>query len=593
MELSGRWISSSHSPRLYNGSVGSNSFYIVPFRKIVGLSTGVSSVLSLNGLQGDLVLSTDSTLELTNPSGTTLELQVSPNLFAQRAGDTILGNLQFSPTASGPYGLKLLASSADPSQNALGALYFNTTSQTLRIYSSGGWTDLASTGALTTVSANTQYLRLDGTNGPMTGNLLMGSALFQLGALTSDPGTASPGTLYYNSSTHVMRIYTGSAWGNVGSGITSVTIGTGLLLNGSSGGTLTSSGTVALDTTISPTWTGSHTFSNAITFASSQQFKVEALQSSAQSTGAIVTFNGTQWVPLAAGTNGQVLTIASGVPSWGSASAGSIGTPTSGLWTSGFFSSWTSSTLVADALYGVSTLFASTAPAQGSSLASAALVQSGLTLYTATLSSGLPSAWYIGGNVAGSTITSYTTSASVSLTTPNSATAFQLGLQSAPSSFGTLNAERTKGTTLDNPVSYTLTTNTSGSNTANSTRSPSFSPITIPSGGSPMLFSSNGWPETSHDGCLLIRQLNHPRPICDKAGGPQKPKTLLRARVHHRCPAIAARQPSRPLVRKLCMAAPLTRAPRETVSISEYSKTLAPSMGATWILALFTAANAT
>ena len=81
-------------------------------------------------------------------------------------------------------------------------------------------------------------------------------------SVDNDGNTLLTGALYWNSTSNVMNVWTGSAWvlissGSAGSGtVTSITAGTGL-----SGGTITTSGTIAIDSTVA-TLTGSQTLTN-------------------------------------------------------------------------------------------------------------------------------------------------------------------------------------------------------------------------------------------------------------------------------------------------------------------------------------------
>lgn len=49
-----------------------------------------------------------------------------------------------------------------------------------------------------------------------------------------------------------------------------------------------------------------------------QGFKVtlDSLDNTGVATGSIIYYNGTAWVELAPGTNGQVLTMTAGIPAW-------------------------------------------------------------------------------------------------------------------------------------------------------------------------------------------------------------------------------------------------------------------------------------
>lgn len=188
--------------------MGDNSFTIVPPRKVPGLDVGAQFVSSLNGLTGDLLLAVSEPLTL-DLSGVTFTLGVLPNYYLRTIGGTVTGNVNFSPSSFGPYGLKLVSGTADPSDTAIGAIYFNTSSGTLRVYTGSGWSDVAQSGALTLSVANGLFLRLDGSNDPLTGDLSMGSSVFRLGNRMSDPVSGSFGDVYYNATSHRLRAYVG------------------------------------------------------------------------------------------------------------------------------------------------------------------------------------------------------------------------------------------------------------------------------------------------------------------------------------------------------------------------------------------------
>ena len=111
-----------------------------------------------------------------------------------------------------------------------------------------------------------------------------------------------------------------------------------------------------------------------------------------------------------------------------------IGEPTVGDYTSGFFDFWTTSTLISDAVQGVSDTILQIAPAKAGSLIGTTPIISNTTLFSAKIPNGLSTAW----NPAapGSTITNLVVDGSYTLTTPNSSTIFRAGKASDPSTAG-------------------------------------------------------------------------------------------------------------------------------------------------------------
>lgn len=441
------------------------SEFAVPPRKVAGLDVGPTYVRTLNGLTGDIVLAANSPLSLATVDGIPT-FGIQDGYFVRRGGDTFAGNLEFTPTAPGPYGLRLLATSIQPTQSAVGALYLDTSGNTLRVYTSSGWQDVAQAGALTLAAANALYLKLDGSNDPMTGDLNLGSALLRLGNKASDPPSGSLGELFFNTSTNKARIYTApGAWSNLGEGISQIDAGSGILLTPDP---IVSTGEIALDFSVSPTWTGNHTFDNPIVFASGQTFSIAGLSAGGQATGDLIHRTGAGWTRLAIGTTGQILTVSSGLPAWQDPPTGTtstIGLPSDSAYDDGFFEDWVASTPVAAAFDDVNELLRDIVPAQGDSLVGTALTETSVpTMYGAKLSSGLTSAdWYQGGKVAGDTISTYCLGSSFTLDSPSQSDTFQLGWKGNPTTFGTLHHVVYASGSSSNNASYDLTTNISGS----------------------------------------------------------------------------------------------------------------------------------
>lgn len=416
-------------------------FYIVPPRLIPGsLPSSYQVVTSLNGLKGDLFVSANTlsglSLSITNK---TLNLSITPDFYVKKAGDQFLGNLDFFPTA-GKYGLKVLASTADPTENAEGALYFNTNLNQLKVYSDGAWLPLAQSGALDITTGDGRYLKLDASNDPITGDLDLGTTVLRVGNKSADPLTGFSGQIYYNTAANILKYYNGSAWAVIGAGGGSTTLnpGNGITLTPNP---ITTAGTIAVDEAYNFNWTGAHTHTQAISFSASQTFNITGLTIASQATGDLIYRSAGGWTRRAIGNEGEVLKVVSGLPTWGTVTGSgtnTLGTPTiDGTYNDGFFSTWTSSTLISDAFDDINELLNAIAPAQANPLTGTSLSTSGVTFYSAIVSSGIPD-WYYGGASAGSTITTYFVSGSnIVGATANTATTYKSGKANDTATYGT------------------------------------------------------------------------------------------------------------------------------------------------------------
>ena len=174
---------------------------------------------------------------------------------------------------------------ADPGSGVEGQIYFNTTSDKLRVYANGGWGDVAPQGDITAVG-----VRATGNSGVQ---LSIANATGPIPEFEILTGAVADGQNYLVDSQAVFDAISSSGGGTVtsisGSGGT-----TGLTL---SGGPITASGTLTLGGTLiaanGGTGHASYTVGD-ILYASS--------------TSALTK--------LGIGSNGQVLKVASGVPSW-------------------------------------------------------------------------------------------------------------------------------------------------------------------------------------------------------------------------------------------------------------------------------------
>lgn len=437
------------------------TYYIIPPRKLVSGGAGSNVVTSLNSLKGDLTLLATNGIEL-NVAGSTFTFSAEANRWVLRSGDTMTGNLQFTPSG-GAYGLRLHSSTSDPTQSAVGAMYFNTNDNTIKIYNLGTWQTLAQTGALTEGVANTLYLRLDGTNDNLiSGDIDFQSVLIRLGRKTNDPVTGATGDLFFRTSDNVVRVYNGSSWQTLSGTVTSIGGINGVKTDQGGGAAITSLGNLQLDLAYSPSWTGTHTHTQPIVFASSQTFDIPKLTIGSQANGDMIYYS-SGWTRLPIGANGKILKVVTGLPVWSDQVGGQIGTPTDGSYSDGFFDTWTSSTEVGNALDDVNELLKDLAPAQANLLTGTTLDNTSVpTMYTVKVSDGIPSGWYTAGVSAGSTITSYIINGAYTLSSPSISNTFRCGKKSDTTTFGTVYHKRYNEAGNADLASWDLTTNTTG-----------------------------------------------------------------------------------------------------------------------------------
>jgi len=388
-----------------------SNFYIVPPRLIVGSLLGNNYVTSLNGLRGDITISNESPITLLKQFNNVI-LGFDSTGFITTAGGTITGNLRFNVSSSTTYGVQLLSKTIDPTgAPPTGAIYYNTSTQTLRIYD-GGWTDYTGTGSST--NYDNFYLRLDGSNQPVTGyvNFTEYIRLANKSGIQASFGS-SYGSLYYDTNVNKLRVWTPSGWQLVGgSGVTALYSGTGISFINTS--TINDYGTITVDENYNFNWTGSQTFTQPISFATNQTFDITKLNISSQAAGDVIYFNGTNWTRLGIGSTGQVLTVATGAtrPEWGAGGGGGssvIGTPADTTYSDGYFDTWSpTTTTISDAFDDINELLALLAPAAPFGLNGSTLsVVTQPTLYTAKVSAGLSAVsdnWYQAGITTGSTL---------------------------------------------------------------------------------------------------------------------------------------------------------------------------------------------
>jgi hypothetical protein len=455
-----------------------NNFYIVPPRLIVGSLQGNNYVTSLNNFRGDVNIVAQSPLTLLRQFNDII-LGFDSTGFITTAGGTITGNLNFNVSAATTYGIQLLSKTVDPTGTPpQGAIYYNTATQTIRIYD-GGWTDYTGTGS--PVNYDTFYLRLDGNNQPVTGYVAFDEYIRVANKFGIQASFGSSyGAIYYDTNVNKLRVYTPSGWSLVGSGsgggITGIYAGNGVSFIPNTS-PITDTGTITVDQTYGFNWTGSQSFTQAINFAASQTFDIGKLSITSQAAGDVIYYNGTSWTRLGIGNTGEVLTVATGAtnPEWSpSAASGTLGTPTDTTYTDGYFDTWTPGvTTAADAFDDINELLALLAPSAPSGLNSSTLsAVSTPTYYTAKVSAGLSAAstnWYQAGITTGSTITRYYVTGTYTLAS-SPTTIFFAGKAGDTASFGTVshilyNSTYTSGTAVSfvdlttNPTpTYTLGT---------------------------------------------------------------------------------------------------------------------------------------
>lgn len=455
-----------------------NNFYIVPPRLIVGSLQGNNYVTSLNNFRGDVNIVAESPLTLLRQFNNII-LGFDSTGFITTAGGTITGNLNFNVSASTTYGIQLLSKTVDPTGTPpQGAIYYNTATQTIRIYD-GGWTDYTGTGS--TVNYDTFYLRLDGSNQPVTGYVAFDEYIRTANKFGVQASFGSSyGAIYYDTSVNKLRVYTPSGWSIVGSGsgggITGIYAGSGVSFIPSA--PITDTGTITVDETYNFNWTGSNSFTQPISFASNQSFDIGKLSITSQTAGDVIYYNGTNWTRLGIGNTGDVLTVATGAtkPEWSpSGSSGTLGTPTDGTYSDGYFNTWTPGvTTAADAFDDINELLALLAPAAPLGLNGSTLnVVTAPALYTAKVSAGLSAVsdnWYQAGITTGSTLNNkyYVTGTYTLASSPDSI--FFAGKAGDTASYGTVshilyNSTYTSGTAVSfvdlttNPTpTYTLGT---------------------------------------------------------------------------------------------------------------------------------------
>jgi hypothetical protein len=419
------------------------NFYIVPPRLIVGSLVANNAVTTLNGFRGDVSIQADSPITLLKQFNNII-LGFDSTGFITTAGGTITGNLQFNVSNSTTYGVQLLSKTTDPTDTPpTGAIYFNSASNEVRIYYAGGWNTLTGGGGsgITAGYADLNYLRLDGTNQPVTGYVQFNEYLrFSNKAGVQSSFGSSYGSVYFDTTANKLRVFTPTGWQLVGgAGVTGVYPGTGITVTG---GLIDEVGTVYVDESYNFNWTGSNTFTQAISFAAAQTFDITQLSITSQTAGDTLYYNGSTWDRLGIGNTGDILTVATGAtkPEWAPpTTSNTLGTPTDTTYTDGYFNTWTPGvTTAADAFDDINELLSLLAPAAPDDLSGMTLaISSSPTFYSAKVSANNSANWYRAGISTGSTISRYYVTGSLTLSsTPT--TKFFAGKAGDTASFGTV-----------------------------------------------------------------------------------------------------------------------------------------------------------
>ena len=281
-------------------------FYIVPPRLTVGSFDRADAVTSLNSLKGDITITADPSTGLrVSISSGQFAFSITPDFYIKKSGDTVPGNIRFTPSGSN-YGLAVAAGAANPGTGTTGALFLNTADGKLKYHDGWQWQDITAVAGIALTTADLRYLKLDGTNTP-TANISMGSQFLRFANLATQVLAGSAGQVFYNTDTNKLNVYNGSSWTAVGSGITSITAGTGLT---STANPIVDSGTISVDQSYNFNWTGTHTFNNTVNFAAAgQTFAASQLFIAGQTAGDLIYYNGSNWTRLGIGSSSQVLSV--------------------------------------------------------------------------------------------------------------------------------------------------------------------------------------------------------------------------------------------------------------------------------------------
>lgn len=348
--------------------------------------TGVAAAIAgLSGFGQVTMLGTGATIR---------QLVGTSNQITVTDGSGTSGNPTFSlannPILPGTGGTQIPSGTTAQRLSVNGVIRYNTDTAVFEFYENGTWQTLGTgNGTVTSVSGTANEITV--TN-PTTTPLVSlasnpvipgtGSVTLPIGSSFARPGTPIGGMLRYNSDLGVVEAYTTSGWTTLGTGggsggVTAIATGTGL-----TGGPITTTGTIALaNTTVTAgTYGSSSTIpqivvnaqgqitsatdiaittggtvtsvdvsggttglttsggpvisSGTITLAGTVNATSGGTGQTTYATGDILYASATNTLSkLSVGTNGYVLTLAAGVPTWAASTGGvtSFSTSLSGL----------------------------------------------------------------------------------------------------------------------------------------------------------------------------------------------------------------------------------------------------------------------
>jgi len=489
------YLTVSQTPQLANSRyVGATNGLVITDGGAQGLfnisSTG--AILSLVNSSAGIQVKTDSTT-LTNRS-----IAVSGSGLGVTNGDGISGNPTLSLSGQ-------VLNFANASFDGLVAL---STSGSITSATITGTSNQITVTNGTGVGGNPTIAITDNPALPGTAGVVLPS-----GTTGERAGAPTNGTLRYNTSTGLLEAYLNSVWTSLasGSGVTSIATGTGL-----TGGPITSTGTISIDSTV-VTLTGSQTLTNKTltsptlttpalgTPASGTMTNVTGLPLSTGVTGTLAANNGgtgfstyatgdliyasatNTLSKLTASTDGYVLKLASGVPTWAAASATGV-TSVAQTFTGGIISvagspitsSGTLALTVAGTSGGVPYFDSATSWATSAALAASSIVVGGgagvapSTITTGTgvvtalgVNTGSAGAFVVNGGALGTpssgTVTNLTGTASININGTVGATTANSGAFTTVSATGVITSTLATGTA---PFTVASTTQVANLNAA-------------------------------------------------------------------------------------------------------------------------------
>lgn len=112
----------------------------IPPRGLASSPQGViSGVASVNNLSGNLTFSEGAGISIVQTGPGTLLVSTTLGAYLlQKGGDTVVGNLLFTPP-SGGFGLGLAVLASDPAQLTAGGVYYNSASRSVRVSDGTAW----------------------------------------------------------------------------------------------------------------------------------------------------------------------------------------------------------------------------------------------------------------------------------------------------------------------------------------------------------------------------------------------------------------------------------------------------------------------